>query len=512
MIDSERPMQQLPARRRSGIMYARRSRMAWIFGSIVSLLIAVPLGMIVLGLIVASACALLSLPAVNARIYNFQLVTEAWLNRRLRRRHGALGPTKVSEILFDDEGKLSKIDSGKIAINFLPLDNDGQQYLSEVRIPDKGLHSFTILIDSWGEAAASDPQALQDHLEQFGAVQELLAARYGVGFRLSLFFVRVPADPTESMDWFEQHKVESDDQAVRELQANIEEAMSAIIEVSGSFLCGISLSMPRPKEWSRYKPERMPLEMILESNGWRFSQMLIDGLTDIGVHGARRPDPYETAILYRGSLDMMNLASLYRDWYMDRRFVGSRGFDTLKDSMVLAGGALPYPHEVVAKRNYLMVGDTYTKTMFVPSFKRRQVPAGYIQQLFQLPSELWAGITLLYETTDASNERLRSRLEIRSVGAKQRRRQRQGVQDRAEHADEEARIAEYDEALYFSGADTVDLHLLATVSASSPDELQRASDTLTNHFRSSVLPLRPIRGDVAQWEARLAALGLPVYN
>lgn len=303
---------------------------------------------------------------------------------------------------------------------------------------------------------------------------------------------------------------DGEDAPLRKLKTSFEHAINSAENTGGDFICFATISTYRPEGWSKLKPSQLPRDEIIKSKGYKLTAELISRLDSLGVHHVHRPDPYESALLLRGNLDIMNLPNLYRDAFVDKRSKGLQGFRTIEDSMVLAEGALPSEDELVARRTYLEVaGSTYSSVLFCPGFTRRRADPSYMQHVLQMPPELWGGLTLIYKTAPARAEEVRQTWNRWEQDSKSFRRRSRGSSARAREQDELSRIEEEDSALYDSDGDAVHLNLLATVSAQSPDELEVAIDALKNAYRPTNIPLREIKGDTQQWEARLATLGIP---
>ena len=514
MTDSEREWQSLPAHTTQGWRYRPRFR-GWIGAATLFLFLVLFPANQPVALLVLAIGVLLVIPSTNGRTFMYTELVTAWFNARLRGRKGRLGSVRVDHVLYSDDDYLDRIKTSPIEVNFLPMDNVGEEFLTEVYTPDNNRHTLYVLFDSWGNAHINDAEAMLDQTESFGQACRNLAASYGPDLRASMFKFTVPHDPTRELAYFEANRYhpapdEEGAEHVAWLQEDFKEAIRLQEDFAVDYICGISVTVVRPKEWSRLKPQNLRTANIVASMGYQLTEQLIAYLRTHGAANVRRLDPYESAILFRGTLDPESLPDMYRRWHEDRRRFGTHGFRTLEDSMVLANGAFPKPQEFVVKRDYLRVADrSYHRTFYSPEFTRRRVEVGAMQRLFELSPDLMAGITLTYRTGDPKFEQKVMKYRLNEADVKRYRRETKQKRTRASEEDYEVQLREEDYALYFSGGDTLHLHLLATHPGRELEQLDWRSEGLKRHFTGTTVPMEAVRGEAVEFQVLMEAHGIP---
>lgn len=511
MTDTKKYKQPLPTHTSANWRYRPRNRGTIGVVTAVTFLMTL-LWQPFLALAILALGGVLTLPATNGRTYVYSVVSRIWPNRRLRRRRGRYQPKLVRDIIYSDDEDDHVVPTNPVQVNFLPMDDKGREYLTEVHTRDNGLHTLYVLYDTLGEAHTGDPEDLLDRARTFTDLTQVLATNYGPGLRVSMFKVAMPHDPTGEMGWFEKNRYipKEPDLTVERSQLNFQEAIASQENNGNNFLCGFAVTVVRPKEWSGLQPHNLRTPDIIRSQGYKLTRQLIEMLQDAGASNVRRPDPYETAILLRGTLDPMSLPRLYRAWREDRRRFDLHQIDTLLESMVLAEGPIQDGHQFVGKLNYLRVCDsTYTRVWHAPDFDRRLVDPDFMPWLSDLPPHLRAGITLVYRVGDPKFQERVMKHRFNVEDARSWRRKREDRPARAKELEQEALVREEDEVLHSSGGIALRLRLLVHISAESKAELEELSLDLEKIFNGVQMPLSVINGDTAQYQARIETLGIP---
>jgi len=515
MTERDTRRQSLPTHTTQGWRYRPRARGQIAVVTVVAAAVALATNPLLSLLILLIGLALV-MPAINGRTFMYTELVVTWFNARLRGERGRLGSVRVESLLYSDDDYLERVQTAPVEVNFLPMDNVGEQYLTEVHTPDNGRHTLYVLFDSWGAADVNDGEAMLDQVDAFGQACRNLAARYGTDLRVSMSRFTVPHDSTRQLAYFEANRYlpageeEPGAKHLESLHRDFQEAIELQATYAVDYISSISLTTVRPREWNKLKPQHLRTEDIVGSVGYELTDVLMTYLKTHGAANVRRPDPYESTILLRGTLDSESLPELYEKWEVDRRRYGTHQFRTLEDSLVMAQGPFPQAHEFVAKRDYLRVADnSYTRTFHCPAFGQRSLDPGSIQQLFHLSPELMAGITLTYRVGDSKFEERVMKHRLNVVETKRHRRELKGHTARAKEEDLEVQLREQDMDLYFSGGDTLHLHLLATVNAAELPQLEWRSKELIKHFTGTATPMDVVKGETAQFQARLETLGIP---
>jgi len=169
---------------------------------------------------------------------------------------------------------------------------------------------------------------------------------------------------------------------------------------------------------------------------------------------------------------------------------------------------MPDTSEWRAGTSYLRIGDTYTRMFFVPGFPNREVPAGFMQHLFNSPYDIWYQLSVIYETISQEHEKRRINLKKTGQDAKRINRVERGSSGSIEREFEEQVTREEEAQLFFSAGEAVKMNLLASVSSDSLSDLKDSEVRLRQMFREVGLDLQVVRPISLQVPTRLAMFGI----
>lgn len=506
---------ELPNTTTAGWRYRRWIRNVLVVLPFFVLLASFLVNLIWVGVVLFLALTPLSLAARNGRTFLYMEAVAAWLSLKLSRRGGRLAKTSVKAVLYeDDRDDISRTGASPVRVNFLSLDSGpyerGRDYVTEVQTPDNGLHTMYVLFDHMGKLVVGNRQDLADQQQAFGEILRLLANNYGPGLHVRLFSIPARYDFVSQLQWTMSSWVDEDYPNKAMLERNNLEAFDAITKDSISFLTGVSISTRRPKGWNKIEPDQIRVRDIVQSDCYRLSETLIQLLEQFGATNVRRPNPYEMTVLLRGSLDVTLQDELYRARYEDEAKLSHDDFKMLDDSMTLQLGVFPFEDEFVLKHDYLRVSErTYSRTYHVPAFMQDTVEADTLQHLYDQATAIGATVTVGYRVANAREEQKHHNFRRREMRRKQLSRQEKGEFETAKDRAETERVLAEEERLYETGGDTVHIIMLLSISATSLDDLEEASEELRLLFQQSLLELEAVRGTAAQIVAKMEAIGIP---
>lgn len=441
--------------------------------------------------------------------YGYEL-TGIWRTNRKQKKRVPFRTRTLTEVLNepDDDGELTKERVERIEPNLIPLAEGRRGIYTEIRTPENRRHTlFTIGRGIGGAIRESQAQSLAVS-NGLAAVLKEVSDQHGVGLQAALYMLQVPPNFTNAHAYYNGRKFDSTNPAVLALQQSYESSLTRIQLKTGDLHTGIAISVPRPLEWSK---KGITDRAVYESIGYQVTEVLRQRLNMAMAYDIRRPNPFEVTMTVRGMLDPLGLDNLYLDWHHDKQLMDEHGnMPDFNDSLVMRSGILP--EGWVRGHSYLRVGDTLSRTFYVPKFERSRVPAGLLNTLYNPSTNFMYGVSLVYTVVSATAESRRMALRRARQDSKRLERSGRGASMSAKERAEMKDLDSTEDFFYASRGLGVNMKLLAFTVGGNWDELASNEGRLRNMFRSNGvgLPLNPVMGRSLQIPFRAAMFGVPV--